>query len=95
MYKIKREILLAKREKIVKFHKIRLIYYSKFKYNVIERKIREKTYNLTQNCDQDDPIHLLIKAFHSTFQKMKIRCSTNSNFQPLLQRKNDSRRGRK
>ena len=47
MSEIKVKKLIMKREIIVKFHKIRLLYYSKLKYNIIRRKIREKTHNLT------------------------------------------------
>ena len=50
------------------------IYFVKFckklKINVIRRKIRVKTHNLTRN----DPIHCRIKAFHFAFQKIKIQC---------------------
>ena len=56
MSKIKKEKLIAKREKIGKFHKIKLIYLSKLKSNVIRQDIRRKKYNLTQNHARNDPI---------------------------------------
>ena len=46
---IKRESSIAKREKITKIHKIKIIYASKLKSNVTRQKIRKKTNNLTQN----------------------------------------------
>ena len=45
-----REYLIAKREKKTKFCKVILIYVSKLKFNIIEKNIRKKTRNLTQNC---------------------------------------------
>ena len=51
----------------MKFYKILLIYYSKVKFNVVGRKIRDKTRNLTQNCTRNDPICHRIKAFYSVF----------------------------
>ena len=62
-----RKKMIVKREKIVKVHKIQLIYYSKLKYNIIGRKISKKTRNLTQNRARNDPIHWRVKAFHSAF----------------------------
>ena len=70
--KIKVEKLIAKKEKTLKVLKIQLIYCLKLKYNATRRKIKKKPYNLTQNCAQNDPIHIRIKTFHYTFQKIKI-----------------------
>ena len=57
------------REKTLKFHKNRVIYYLNLNSNTTRRKIREKTHNLTQNYTQNDSIHRQMKAFHSKFQK--------------------------
>ena len=48
-----REKSIAKREKIVKFYKNQLLYYAKLRSNLIGRKIKEKTCNLTKNCAKD------------------------------------------
>ena len=40
---IKRENLIAKRDKLIISHKIKLIYVSKLKYDDIGQKIRKKT----------------------------------------------------
>ena len=50
--KIREKNRLGKREKMLKFSKIRLIYDSKLKSN-----LRGKTCNLTQNCTQNDTLY--------------------------------------
>ena len=48
---------IAKREKMMEFHEIKLIYLSKFKSNGIGQNIRKKTRNLTQNHTQNGSIN--------------------------------------
>ena len=83
---IKRESSIAKREKITKIHKIKIIYASKLKSNVTRQKITKKTNNLTQNDAWNDPINHQIKDFYSIFRKTKIQSSSNKFF--LLSRWN-------
>ena len=64
--------LIVKREKLVKFHKIDLIYKLKLKYRDIRQKIRWKTCNITCNDTKNDPINFMIKAFDFSFQKTKV-----------------------
>ena len=52
-----------KREKTKKLSKIRLIYDSKLKSNVIGGEIRGKTCNLTENHARNDRIDYRIKGF--------------------------------
>ena len=54
-------------------NKIKLVYESKLKSNVIGQRIRMKTHNPTQNCSQNDLINHLIKDFHSAFGKIDIQ----------------------
>ena len=57
---------------MIQVRKIKPIYASKVKSNVIGWEIKKKTHNLTQNCAENDPINGHIKAFYSAFQKIKI-----------------------
>ena len=75
-----REIDREERKKNKKFYKIRVIYYLKWKFNFIGRKIQEKTHNLTQNHARNNPIRWRIKTFHFAFWKTKIRCSRGKIF---------------
>ena len=68
---MRREKLIASREKLIKFHKIHLIYELKVKSNDIGQRIGRKTCNLTRNHTQKDQINCQIKPFPSAFQKNK------------------------
>ena len=52
----KKKVIL-KIKKTMKFCNINLIYWSNLKSNAIRQKIKKKTYNLTQNRTQNDPIN--------------------------------------
>ena len=54
--KIKIEKSIMLREKTKNKSKIQLLYNSKLKSNIIGKKIREKTYNLTYNRARNDLI---------------------------------------
>ena len=45
---MKRENLIRKREKMTKIHKIKLMYASKSKYNILQQNIKKKTHNLNK-----------------------------------------------
>ena len=68
---IKVEKLIAKRQKTLKNHIIRLIYCLKLKSKTTRRKTMEKTHNLTQNHTQNDPIWLPYQGFSFHILKNK------------------------
>ena len=77
---VRRKKWIAKREKLMKLHQIKLIYKSKLKYNVTWWRIRRKRLSLTQNRAQHDPINRRTKVFHCVFWKIEIRTSSGKFF---------------
>ena len=59
---LERKFVHEERE-MTKIHKIKLIYASKLKSNIIGQKIKKKTCNLTQNHARNDPINSRTMAF--------------------------------
>ena len=77
---VNRENLILKREKLTKILKIKLIYASKLKYNVIRQKIRRKTRNLTQIMLEMIQLMDESRIFIPRFEKHKFEGQVTNSF---------------